>query len=147
MIFLGLGSFGAAWLFSCFLQNVIGMDINWSIALAQKSCRKAEWFHLSTSLMVGFARVAGYLCGLALALQLNPPWTKSISESYLSPSVILIGVIAFMATKVSEHMCRMAVETWTSSAVHSSSDKEPSSYLLLSSIFEGSMGPIIGRVF
>lgn len=147
LILLGLGSYGAAWLFSCFLQEIIGMDINWSISLAQKSCKKLEWVHLSTTLMVGFARIAGYLCGLGLALQMSPPWTKSISESYLSSSVILMAVIAFMATKASERICRLAVETWTSSVIHSSSDSEPSSTLLLSSVFEGSMGPLVAVWF
>ncbi|KAA0190619.1 Glucose-6-phosphatase 3 [Fasciolopsis buskii] len=150
LILLGLGSYSAAWLFSCFLQEILGMDINWSISLAQKSCKKPEWVHLSTTLMSLYIFrkfIANLFPGLGLALQMNPPWTKSISESCLSSSVILMAVVAFMATRASERICRLAVETWTSSVVHSSSDSEPSSTLLLSSVFEGSMGPLVAVWF
>ncbi|VDP65822.1 unnamed protein product [Echinostoma caproni] len=147
LILIGFVSFALAWLFSWFLQEILGFDVNWSVALAQKACRCSEWVHLSTSLMVGFARIAGYLCGLALALQLNPPWTKSISDAYLSIAVVFTAIVAFYGTKVSESICRMAVESWASSTSHSTPANAPSSTLLLSSVFEASMGPLVAVWF
>uniref|UniRef100_A0A5K4ELF8 glucose-6-phosphatase n=1 Tax=Schistosoma mansoni TaxID=6183 RepID=A0A5K4ELF8_SCHMA len=65
LLWLGFGSFMFAYVFSVFLEYGIKVDPNWSITLAQSACLQPEWIHLSTSLMMGFSRIAGTATGMS----------------------------------------------------------------------------------
>lgn len=60
-----------AYVFSVFLEYGIKVDPNWSINLAQSACLRPEWIHLSTSLMMGFSRIAGTATGTSFIVLIS----------------------------------------------------------------------------
>ncbi|TGZ72980.1 hypothetical protein CRM22_001764 [Opisthorchis felineus] len=143
LIGFGFGSLLLAWMFGWFLQTILGVDINWSVKLAQRACRRPEWVHLSSSLMVGFARIAGYLSGLAIAICLCPPPDRSLWTPNTNLSVVPLAVISVIVTKLIEALCRRAVSALLMPILPPSNSTGPGVALLASSVVEGSVGPLI----
>ncbi|KAA3679192.1 glucose-6-phosphatase [Paragonimus westermani] len=143
LAWIGFGALTVAWLFSRCLQALFGVDVNWSIALAKVACRRPEWVHLSTSLMVGFARIAGYLSGLALALYLNPPSDQALLSSHTKITTLLWAVLAVVGTKLIESLCYQTIHTLLVPWLPGGGATGPDAILLLSSVVQAGVGPII----
>ncbi|KAF5400913.1 Glucose-6-phosphatase [Paragonimus heterotremus] len=143
LAWIGFGSLGVAWLFSWCLQALLGVDVNWSIALAKVACRRPEWVHMSTSLMVGFARIAGYMSGLALALYFNPPSDQALLSSHTKSTTLLWAVLAVVGTKLAESICYWTIHTLLVPWFPGGSATGPGVILLFSSVVQAGVGPII----
>lgn len=139
----GFGSFALASVFAWFLRTVVKIDVNWSISLARRSCHRPEWVHLSSSLMVGFARIAGYLSGLALAMFLNPPSDHLLVASTVRWSIVFMACIAVLSTKLLERACHRAIHTLLFLLFPPSNTTYPGALLLITSVVQGSVGPVL----
>ncbi|CAH8604571.1 unnamed protein product [Dicrocoelium dendriticum] len=142
-LWLGFGSFALASAFAWFLRTVMKVDVNWSIVLAKRSCHRPEWVHLSSSLMVGFARIAGYLSGLALALLLNPPSDSLLATSAIRWCVVFMAGVAVLSTKLFERACQRAFFSLLFPLFPSSNTATPGTVLLITSVAQGSVGPVL----
>ncbi|CAH8497822.1 unnamed protein product [Schistosoma turkestanicum] len=112
LIWLGFSSFLFAYMFSVFLEYGLKLDPNWSITLAKSACLRPEWIHLSTSLMMGFSRIAAGATSLSLSLLLNKPThSKQLVLGTNSISIILFSlIIVLISTKLMESICNQLID-------------------------------------
>ncbi|RTG85197.1 uncharacterized protein DC041_0004101, partial [Schistosoma bovis] len=97
-----------------FLEYGIKVDPNWSINLAQSACLRPEWIHLSTSLMMGFSRIAGTATGLSLGLRLKPTHSKqSVLDTNSLPIILFSLIIVVISTRLMESICNQIISLST----------------------------------
>ncbi|CAL8070155.1 unnamed protein product [Calicophoron daubneyi] len=138
---IGVSFFAIACFLSWCLQTVGGIDVNWSIELARRTCQRSEWVQVSTSVMVGMARITGYLIGLALALHVSPP--NSLWESNLGISVILLAVVSLYTASFLESLLRGVIHSTFSTWLGGSNYNGPDLLELFSSVLEATVIPLV----
>ncbi|KAK7919262.1 hypothetical protein WMY93_010546 [Mugilogobius chulae] len=96
LLFFVKVSFGlmlSALLFHAALM-LIGIDLFWSIALAEKWCSRPEWIRLDTTPFSSMVRDGGALLGLGLALSVKPAgaWCPRLAPRALSLAISSMGL-------------------------------------------------------
>lgn len=71
----------------------IGIDLSWSIVLANKWCSHAEWIRLDTGPFSSLTRDCGALLGLGLAMYWKPgEWSLPLAPRALSLAISSMGL-------------------------------------------------------
>uniref|UniRef100_A0A3Q0KLK1 glucose-6-phosphatase n=1 Tax=Schistosoma mansoni TaxID=6183 RepID=A0A3Q0KLK1_SCHMA len=144
LLWLGFGSFMFAYVFSVFLEYGIKVDPNWSITLAQSACLQPEWIHLSTSLMMGFSRIAGTATGLSLGLRLKPTHFKqSVLGTNSLPIILFSLLIVVISTRFMESMCNQLISLFTINISNKVMTSHFNMLHLFNSFLQGTICPFI----
>ncbi|KAK4471773.1 hypothetical protein MN116_005171 [Schistosoma mekongi] len=90
------------------------IDPDWSITIAKSSCLQPEWIHLSTSLMMGFSRIAGTATGLFLCLRFRTTHPKQLVLGTNSLLIVLRSLlVVLISTKFTEMMYNQLISLFT----------------------------------